>query len=384
MALDPSHRYPKEQLLFILGVTFSTLVWIALVVSIVGILYGLLGLAVTIVAHALFLANVRGNAVRISQRQFPDLYARCREAAKHLGLAETPEVYVMQAGGALNAYATKFFSRKFVIIYSDLVDECQDPRQVDFVIGHEMGHFAAGHLRWNAFLWPFMLVPWFGAAYLRAREYTSDRCGHSVVGDVESSMRGLIVLAAGGKHAAQADIRAFMDQRRESGQFWSAVLELVSSHPYLCKRVAALQELHQPGSVLPVGATRSPIPAPVLGFAARTAGGAASLLVVAMVASWLRSRSSLLRLVANESVAIGELCTFISAQAAYASANQNLFDSRRMPDRARRRPRSGPSLRRRGSLRLPGSYTFAVSRGDVQARVGSPRCHLRARTATRS
>jgi Zn-dependent protease with chaperone function/type II secretory pathway pseudopilin PulG len=374
MALDPKLRYPNEQPLFVLGVALSALAWLALAVSIVGIFYGLIGLLFTLVAHALFLANVKGNGVRVSPQQFPELYERCKQVAQTLGLAPMPEVYIIQAGGALNAFATKLLNRRFVIIYSHLADDCQDPRQLDFVVGHEMGHLAAGHLTWNAFLWPFMLLPWLGAAYLRAREYTSDRCGYSVVGDVESAMRGLIVLAAGGKHAAQADVGAFMDQRRETGQFWSAVLELVSSHPYLCKRVAALQELHQPGSAAPVGRNILAYPlAPILGLAAAgPAGGGASLLVVVAVIgiiaaiaipSLLRARVS-----ANEAATIGEIRTFLAAQASYAKANQGYFDSRDecLVAPARCIPGySGASLLTAPLTKLPQhGYTFTVSPGQ--------------------
>src|SRR5262245_20557938 len=132
MALDPQLRYPKEQPLFLLGVVFSSFVWLLLVVSLIGIFYGVIGLVVALAAHALFLANIRGNGLRVSPRQFPELFERCREAARKLGLQDVPDVYLLQAGGALNAFATKLFSRKFMVIYSDLADECQDPRQLDF------------------------------------------------------------------------------------------------------------------------------------------------------------------------------------------------------------------------------------------------------------
>lgn len=321
-------RYPTEQPLFVIGVLFSSLVWLAMVVSIVGIFYGLAGLLFTLIAHALFLAHVRCNAVRVSPQQFPDLYERCRQAAERLGLPETPEVYLMQAGGALNAFATKLLARKFVVIFSDLADQCQDPRQLDFVVGHEIGHLAAGHLRWNAFLWPYMLLPWLGAAYLRAREYSADAYGYAVVGEAEAAMRGLMVLAAGGKHGAQADLVAFIEQCREAGQFWPSVLELVSSHPFLCKRVAALQERHQPGSVTPI--RRNPLAyplAPFLGLAAAgpASGGAGLLVVVAVIGiiaaiaipSLLRARIS-----ANEAAAIGDMRAVLEAERLYASVSR--------------------------------------------------------------
>ncbi len=283
MAFDPKLRARRERGLFVTAVIFSSIIWAALVVSVVGLLYGIaIGLAI-LVAHALFLAHVRGNGVRISDRQLPDLYARARAAAEKLGLEAVPEVYVVQAGGVLNAFATKFFSRRFVVLYSELLGECRDQRQLDFVLGHEMGHLAAGHLSWRPFLTPFLLVPWLGTAYLRAREYTADRCGLAAAGDLEQSMRGLVVLAAGGNVARQADLAAFMWQRNETGSFWMAVLELSATHPYLCKRVAALGAISNPRSVPPVG--RHPLAwllAPVLG-AASGGPAAAPLMVVAII-----------------------------------------------------------------------------------------------------
>lgn len=281
MSLDPKLRSPKEQPLFIIGVIFSSLCWLGLIATVVGLFYGLMILAFMLIAHALFLAYVKGNGLRVSERQLPELYARCKAAAEKLGMSEVPEIYVLQHGGLLNAFATKLLSRKFVIILSDLVDNCSDPRQLEFVIGHELGHFAAGHLAWNAYLAPFRILPWLGAAYSRAREYTCDRCGLHAVGELEPALRGLVVLAAGGKLAAQADLDAFAEQRLESGSFWMAVGELVSSHPYLCKRVAALQEFDAPGTVREVG--RNPLAyvfAPFFGVATGAGASVALIMVV--------------------------------------------------------------------------------------------------------
>jgi Zn-dependent protease with chaperone function len=285
MAFDERlFRSPKEPPLFVIGIVLSAAAWLALTVTIVGILYGALILAFILMAHALFLANIKGNGVRVSERQLPDIHARVRAAAQKLGMTHVPDVYMMQSNGILNAFATKLLSRRFVIIYSSLADGCEDPRQLDFVIGHELGHLAAGHLKWNAFLAPYRLVPWLGAAYSRAREYTCDRCGMFVAGDLVQAARGLAVLATGGKHATQVDLAAFEEQRLESGSFWMSVFELVSSHPYLCKRAAALREWSQPGSVQPVGRSALAYPlAPLLGIAAAPASGAASAGLMIMV-----------------------------------------------------------------------------------------------------
>lgn len=284
MALDPRFVSPKERPLFIAGVVFSSVAWLVLVVSVVGLVYGLLGALFVLCAHALFLAHVRANGVRVDERQLPELHARAKAAAARLGLPSLPDLYVLQGGGALNAFATKLFSRQYVILLSDLGDQCQDPRQLDFVLAHELGHLAAGHLAWNAFLLPYRLVPWLGAAYSRACEYTCDRCGLAGAGDLEQAQRGVVVLAAGGKVAAQVDLAAFAAQREQTGGFWSTVLELTSSHPFLCKRVAALSALTDPAAARPVPRSAAGwVLAPMLGSIAGGAGAAPLLAVVAIV-----------------------------------------------------------------------------------------------------
>lgn len=284
MALDPKLRSSKERPLFIIGAVISTVAWLALLVSIVGAVYGAFILAFVLMAQALFIAQIRGNGVRISQRQLPELYERCKAIAGRLGLDEVPEVYLLQSNGMLNAFATKLLSRRFVVLFSSLVDGCDDPRQLDFVIGHEMGHLAAGHLTWNAFLLPFRLVPWLGPAYSRACEYTCDRAGLDATGGLEPALRGVAVLAAGGRTAQRLDLAAFMEQRQETGGFWMAVLELSSSHPFLCKRAAALQEFVQPGTVRPVPRNALAYPlAPFFSIAAGPAGAGGAMAMIAVI-----------------------------------------------------------------------------------------------------
>jgi Zn-dependent protease with chaperone function len=267
--LDPKLLSPKERPLFLLAVVFSSVVWLVAIFASVGIGALVIGCLAFIVlaVHAVFLAHVRGNGIRVSRQQLPALYARCEEIAHKLGLDGVPQVYLMQQGGVLNAFATKLLSRRFVIVYSSLADACADPRQLDFVIGHELGHLAAGHLAWNAYLIPFHLLPWLGPAYSRAREYTCDRCGLAIVDSLEPALRGLTVLSAGGRLAQEVNLEAFANQRLETGSFWMATAELCMSHPYLCKRVAALQEVRQPGSIPGVRRNVLAYPlAPLLGF----------------------------------------------------------------------------------------------------------------------
>ena len=80
-AFDESLRSPKEPTLFLIGAVFSGLVWLVLLVSVVGIVYGLIGVAFSLVVHALFLAHMRGNALKVSERQLPDVHAAVMRSA---------------------------------------------------------------------------------------------------------------------------------------------------------------------------------------------------------------------------------------------------------------------------------------------------------------
>ena len=51
--------------------------------------------------------------------------------------------------GVLNAFASGHGFRRFVVIHSDMFEvggRTRDPEALRFVIGHEVGHLAAGHV----------------------------------------------------------------------------------------------------------------------------------------------------------------------------------------------------------------------------------------------
>jgi hypothetical protein len=81
-------RIPRERTLFGISAVFSAIVWLALTISLIGILYAaLIGLFV-LCAHCMLMAHLTGNGVRIGPKQLPELWARVDAAARKLGLAE--------------------------------------------------------------------------------------------------------------------------------------------------------------------------------------------------------------------------------------------------------------------------------------------------------
>ncbi len=241
---------PRERVYFALLVAISLLVyaglisvlWTAKNAAMVStlVMYGIAFTAFIVVSHGLLLGHVRGSGVRISDRQFPVLHGAIQDQARALGMRAAPEAYVFQSGGVLNAFATHSLGRNFVVLYSDVValSERGDREALNFIVGHELGHHVRGHLKWRWLTVPGRVIPFLGAAYSRACEYTCDRIGEQCA--PEGALSGLLVLAAGKDLHGSVDIREFSEQANTHGGFWVVLAELFASHPHLSHRVQAL------------------------------------------------------------------------------------------------------------------------------------------------
>jgi Zn-dependent protease with chaperone function len=235
-------RWPSERPLFAISLLVSIVLWILAVVSIIGIIYAaFLGL-IFFLLHIGFIAHIRGSAVRLSQEQFPELHQRVARLAVRLGMTRVPETFVMQGGGALNAFATRFLGANIVVLYSDLLEACGENEAArDMIIAHELGHIHAGHLVWHWVLLPSSLVPFLGTALSRAREYTCDRFGLAGAGSSGDALLGLSILAAGAKYGPRVNREALVAQRAALNSGWMTLGEWLSTHPPLSKRLAALE-----------------------------------------------------------------------------------------------------------------------------------------------
>jgi Zn-dependent protease with chaperone function len=218
--------------------------------------YGALFAVAAFFAQGHTIGRLRGNAIRAGERQFPLLHRTVQEHARRLGLGRAPEVYVVESSGLLNAFATRFLGRDFVVIHSDVLElaMAEGEPAVSFILAHELGHVWRGHLKRRWLTAPGRFTPYLGAAYSRACEYTCDRVGAHCRPD--GAIQGLLVLAAGKQLHHLVDARELAAQAEAERGFWVRRGELGSSHPYLPKRVAAL--LRQ-GAPLPVS-TRATSP----------------------------------------------------------------------------------------------------------------------------
>ena len=236
-------RWPTETPFTVLVAFFAASIWLLLAFTIIGAVYALLIFVAVYLGHIGFIAHIRGSAVKISPEQFPDLHQAIVTLSQRIGFETIPDAYVMQAGGALNAFATKFFKANLLILYSDLLEACGENTEArDMIIAHELGHLKEGHLKWHWFLLPGMVYPFIGQALSRAREYTCDRYGYAAVSNKENALRGLAILAAGAKRGPEVNLLAMAHQSRDLNTGWLTIGQWLASHPPLAKRLIALEK----------------------------------------------------------------------------------------------------------------------------------------------
>ncbi len=234
----------RETLYFVLSLIVSIFVYIGVAVSVVGIPIALIVFAFIFYMQLMMLGSIRGNGVRIHQKQFPDVYARVQQLSKEMGLKKTPDVFVIQSEGALNAFATRFLGRDMVVLYSEVFELAREQGQdeLDFIIAHELAHVKRRHVWKNLAILPAAFIPFLSQAYSRSCEYTCDRHAAFMIQNPDAAKRALTLLGIGKKMYAEVDEQAYVQQieTESNGVVW--LTEVLSTHPRLPKRIQSISQ----------------------------------------------------------------------------------------------------------------------------------------------
>ena len=200
-----------------------------------------------------------GAAVRLGERQLPNIWALHREVFDVLDVGELPELY-MTAFPFANA-ATFGAGKPTIVVNSELV-RILDEERLRVVLAHEAAHVLMDHVLYETALLILLRITGSGlpslaglplmalrAALLewkRAAELSSDRAAALVTRDPMSVCATLMTLAAG-EAAEQLDLDAFVAQAIEYSERGSGVerlsrlfLQLGLTHPLPVRRVHEL------------------------------------------------------------------------------------------------------------------------------------------------
>ncbi|KJG18763.1 M48 family metallopeptidase [Photobacterium angustum] len=243
-----SLRHPKENLYKMLCIIIGGLIWVGLLLgTLFSILIFLIPVAFFIwLSSKFFQASIFGNAVHVNKNQYTNLNNMADEIATVLDMKEKPEMFIVNSQGLTNALAVKFLSRKYTLLFSDLVDLLWEEKKQDqlrFVIAHELAHHAAGHVNFwiNLLMKPAMFIPFLGSAYSRACELTCDRIATEIINNKSASINALITLASGSRELVTATNNdSFVQQELSVPTVFGFLQEITSSHPRMTKRVIAI------------------------------------------------------------------------------------------------------------------------------------------------
>jgi Zn-dependent protease with chaperone function len=209
--------------------------------------------------RALRLTYLAG-AIKVSERQFPHIYALVRDGAYILDLPDVPDVFVLQSP-IVNAMAIGK-DRPFIVITTGLVN-LHDEEELRWVIGHELGHILSGHAVYRTMLLMLirlsLRIAWMPIGYMglraiifgleewfRKSELSCDRAGLLAGQDLDAARRALMKLA-GGPYLSELNPDAFREQAREYDavpDLRDSVLKILqlqgNTHPFAVVRYAEL------------------------------------------------------------------------------------------------------------------------------------------------
>ena len=247
-----SYRFPNEHL--ILGTT------LLLVLAVIALTAGAtVCLSVVFVVGAVVMGYFSSQAhhqqllqsARRAEEAAPDLGPVLQEAAGRLQV-EPVDVFIVPSR-TLNAYTFGMSSPKAIVLYSSLF-QLMDRDELQFIIGHEMGHVRLGHTWLNTLVGGMSGIPSsIGAVLLmevafrwwnRACEYSADRAGMLACANPHKAISALIKLEAGpaAAHSQAALENTLQNIEAEDDSLAGNLTELLATHPLIIKRIEHIRQ----------------------------------------------------------------------------------------------------------------------------------------------
>ncbi|NLE78987.1 MAG: M48 family metallopeptidase [Rhodococcus sp.] len=258
MPYDDPVRHPWEIPLLVVVVALTAILYMSALLALmlgavsVWLLIILLAPIALAIARGQLYGSQQVNGIKMSPTQFPDGYRMVAEAAARFGMKTPPDAYVVLGNGHINAFASGHGLRRFVVVYSDMFEiggQAREPDALSFIIGHEVGHIAAGHASYWRQLGQFaaQYIPVVGSALYRSMEYTADNHGYCV--RPQGARGAMGVLGAGKYLVTVVGFDELADRATTERGFFPWFVNLLSSHPVLTWRAAALRNRTRHGSL---------------------------------------------------------------------------------------------------------------------------------------
>ncbi|MDJ0573976.1 MAG: M48 family metallopeptidase [Xenococcaceae cyanobacterium MO_234.B1] len=207
-----------------------------------------------------------GICLKVSERNFPDLYDSLVEACKILDVASIPELYLIHGTGYIKILTIGANSPMIIINIDGL--EALNHEELLYVFGHELGHIKSRHLLYHQ---TALILPGLGKVianstlglgglatngielalyqWVMMAKLTCDRCGLLACQDINIATSALLKLSGlPGKYINGMVVEEFMAQARDFGNYnldrldkFTKMLSFMEPmHPWTTLRTAEL------------------------------------------------------------------------------------------------------------------------------------------------
>ena len=207
----------------------------------------------TVAVLEYYYAYIRTSAIKVTNDQFGDICELAEKYAQIMGLKKTPEIYLVQANGIMNAFTSNVIKKRYITINIDLFEiayrQYKDMDSIGFILGHEMAHIKLRHvsiwIRYTVML--AEVLPFIGPLLSRVREYSCDRMAQAV--SKSDGIDAMMALTMGKHLYKKTNVIDYIESSKNAKGFWTWFVNLTSSHPVLPKRVRALVNPSVPGKL---------------------------------------------------------------------------------------------------------------------------------------
>jgi len=241
------YRYPFEYV--ILGITFIVVLLVIAVTAAATVCGSVLFVPLVVIlgyfAGRSKHLDLLSKGQQVTPQTAPEIISLQQENASRLQV-EPVNVFIVPSN-QLNAYTFGMDSPKAIVLYSSLF-KIMDRDEIQFILGHEMGHVKLGHTWLNTLVGGMAGIPSpMGAAVImelafrwwnRACEYSADRAGVLACGKPNKAISALVKLEAGSAALTQAGMQnAIQTIESEDDDILNNLEELIASHPMIAKRI---------------------------------------------------------------------------------------------------------------------------------------------------
>lgn len=204
-----------------------------------------------------FYGTMLATGIPLNHENHPEEDAIIRHCSERLGIKRPYAIISNQLPG-INAMTVGSDDAPYLVLSSLLV-KVMSKEQLTFVIGHECGHIAMGHVVYHSAVATAgslaQLIPVIGEgvynlvafplnAWERRSEITADRAGLLCCEDLELAQRTLLQLETAFQNADDIDITTYVENSKrflKKGTI-RKFGEVNANHPLISKRIEALEK----------------------------------------------------------------------------------------------------------------------------------------------